>query len=121
MKRQRRHFSPKDKVAVLRRHLLEKTLVSDLCEELSIQPTTFYQWQRQFFENGEAAFASKPGKRMTDPNETKIAKLTEKVDQKNEVIAELLQEHVQLKKELGEATEHDCHTAVTRRAVAKRF
>lgn len=102
MKRQRRYFSPEEKVAAIRRHLLEQTPVSDLCEQLGIQPKMFYQWQKQFFENGAVAFANKPGKNHVDPREKKIAKLSEKLDQKNEVIAELLAEHVQLKKEHGE-------------------
>jgi len=25
---------------------------SDLCEELGLQPTVFYRWQKEFFENG---------------------------------------------------------------------
>ena len=40
--------------------------------------------------------------RALHPQEKKLQKLQEKVQQKNEVIAELLAEHVQLKKELGE-------------------
>ncbi len=45
-KRKRRTHSPEDKVAHLRRHLLEKVPVSDICEELGIHPTLFYNWQR---------------------------------------------------------------------------
>ena len=56
MKRPRRYFSPEEKVAVVRRHLLESTPVSDLCDECSISPTQFYQWQKQLFDNGAAAF-----------------------------------------------------------------
>ena len=56
----RRHFSPEEKVAVLRRHLLEKVPVSDLCDQLSIAPTLFYRWQKEFFENGHLAFNDPP-------------------------------------------------------------
>ena len=35
-------------------------------------------------------------------HEKKIGQLEEKLQNRNEVVAELLQEHVQLKKELGE-------------------
>jgi len=38
------------------RHLLEKTPVSDLCDELDLAPNQFYRWQQEFFENGHAAF-----------------------------------------------------------------
>ncbi len=54
MKKQRKHYSPEEKVAVLRRHLLENEPISKLCDELSLQPTVFYRWQKEFFENGAA-------------------------------------------------------------------
>ena len=49
MRKERRHFTAEEKVAILRRHLLDKVPVSDLCEELSLQPTVFYRWQKEFF------------------------------------------------------------------------
>ena len=101
-KKQRRHFDGDQKVAIVKRHLVDKVPVSDLCEEYQMHPTQFYQWQRQLFEHGAAAFERKPGKRRSDAREQRIAKLESKLVEKNEVVAELLQEHVQLKKELGE-------------------
>src|SRR5579862_4160249 len=55
MKKERRHHSAEQKVTILRRHLLEKTAVSDLCQEVGLQPTVFYRWQKEFFENGASA------------------------------------------------------------------
>ena len=59
MRKERKHYGSEEKVAILRRHLLDKVPVSDLCEELGLQPTVFYRWQKEFFENGAAAFQSK--------------------------------------------------------------
>jgi transposase-like protein len=59
MKKSRKHYSPAEKVAVLRRHLLEKEPISKLCDELGLQPTVFYRRQKEFFENGAAAFEQK--------------------------------------------------------------
>ena len=104
MSRQRRHFTPEQKVAVLRLHLLEKKPVSDICEEQNLAVNLFYLWQKQFFDNGAAAFAN-TGKRqqaLQDAKDRKIAALEEKLQRKNEVLSELMEEHVQLKKELGE-------------------
>ena len=101
---QRKHYSAPDKVAILRLHLLEKKPVSDLCDQFDIHPTLFYRWQKEFFENGAAAFTTN-GKRhqaVETVKDRKIAALEEKLRVKNEVLAELLEEHVQLKKELGE-------------------
>ncbi len=102
----RKHHSPDQKVAVVRRHLLENTPVSDLCDEFGIHATQYYQWQKQLFENGEGAFARRPNKanlkRQQNAHEKKIGQLEEKLQNRNEVVAELLQEHVQLKKEIGD-------------------
>jgi transposase-like protein len=104
MARQRRHFTPDQKVALLRLHLLEKKPISDICEEYQLSVNLFYLWQKQFFENGAAAFVN-PGKRLQtlqDDKDRKIAALQDKLQRKNEVLSELMEEHVQLKKELGE-------------------
>src|SRR5436190_4781515 len=104
MARPRRSFTPEQKVALLRLHLLEKKPVSDLCEEHQIAVNLFYLWQKQFFDNGAAAFDN-AGKRRASEQGVKdrtIAALEDKIQRKNEVLAELMEEHVQLKKELGE-------------------
>jgi transposase len=101
----RRYFSPEQKVAVLRRHLLEKTPVSDLSDELGIQPSLFYLWQRELFENGQAAFQTadrRHAKKDQAAKDAKIEALQARLRRKDEVLAELLEEHVALKKSLGE-------------------
>jgi transposase len=104
MNQKRKRYPDPDKVAILKRHLVEKTPLSDLCDEYGIQPSMFYRWQKQLFENGAAAFAksAKPGKADAEVKDRTIAALEEKLQQKNEVLAEVMQEYVQLKKELGE-------------------
>ena len=47
---QRRRFTPDEKATILRRHLVDKVAVSDLCDEYHLQPTIFYLWQRQALE-----------------------------------------------------------------------
>jgi transposase-like protein len=101
-KQTRRHFDAAQKVAIVKRHLVDKIPVSDLCDEHQIQPTQFYQWQKQLFDQGASAFERKNGKPRVDRRDEKIARLEAKLVEKNEVVAELLHEHVQLKKELGE-------------------
>src|SRR5207302_577376 len=59
MRKERKHYTGEEKVAILRRHLLDKVPVSDLCDEMGLQPTVFYRWQKEFFENGAAAFQPK--------------------------------------------------------------
>jgi transposase-like protein len=103
MNTQRRHFTPQEKVAILKRHLLEKVAVSDLCDELGIAPNLFYRWQKEFFENGHTAFDNgRKAKAVEDAKDKKIEQLEAKLQRKHEVLSELMEEHVQLKKELGE-------------------
>ena len=95
MKKQRRQFSAADKVAIVKAHLVDKVPVSDLCDKYEILPTQFYGWQKLFFENGSAAFdAASQRTRRDDDKDRKIAALPAKLAQKNEVVAELLQEHL---------------------------
>ena len=56
MNKPRRHFSGTEKVAILKRHLIDKVPLSDLCDELHIYPNQLYGWLKEFFENGHAAF-----------------------------------------------------------------
>ncbi len=100
-KRIRKRFTSLHKVAILRLHMLERTPVSDLCDKHGIGPSLFYQWQKDFFENGAAAFEPH-ARRATDGKDRKNALLEQKLQRKHEVLSELIEEHVKLKKELGE-------------------
>jgi transposase len=57
-KRSRRHFTTEQKVAILKRHMVDKVPVSDLCNEFGLQPSVFYTWQRQALENLAGAFSA---------------------------------------------------------------
>ena len=103
---ERKVFTPEQKIAILREHLLEKVPVSQVCDKHGVSVINFYNWQKQLFEDGARVFERKPNaaniRRQQDANQVKIEGLEVKLQQKNEVIAELLQEHVQLKKATGE-------------------
>ena len=101
MKKERKHYTPEEKVAILRRHLLDKEPVSKLCDEISLKPTVLYRRQKEFFENGAAAFNQKRPTNQSAEQE-RVAYLEKKIRTKDEVLAELMAEHVALKKTLGE-------------------
>ena len=101
MKKQRKHYTAEEKVAILRRHLVEQVPVSELCDKQRLQPTVFYRWQKEFFENGAAAFQAK-ARGSAQAEQERIEYLEKKIQRKDEVLAELMAEHVALKKELGE-------------------
>ena len=98
--KKRRQYTGEEKMAILRKHLLEGVPVSDVCDEYRLQPTVFYRWQKQLFEQGAEVF------RRSNDTETKnlrrqVQQLEEKLSKKNEVLGELMEEYVELKKELG--------------------
>jgi transposase-like protein len=101
MKKQRKHYTPEEKVSILRRHLVDGVPISELCDELGLQPTVFYRWQKEFFENGAAAFQQQKATNHSAEQE-RIAYLEEKIQTKDEVLAELMAEHVALKQRVGE-------------------
>jgi len=104
MSKQRRRFSGSEKMAILRAHLIEKVPISAVCDKHGLQPTVFYQWQKKLFEDGAGVFdqLSRKSPRQQSAESRRIAVLEAKVQDKNEVLAELMGEHVALKKSLGE-------------------
>ena len=102
MKKERKHFTPEEKVAILRRHLVDKVPVSELCEELGLRPTVFYRWQKELFENGAVAFQSQERPhRQVEEKQKRIEFLEKKVQTKDKVLAELMAEHIAAGSEVG--------------------
>ena len=102
---ERRRGTGEKILAILKRHHVEKEEVSKICQDEGIQPSQFYRWQATLFSESAAAFQRKNGKgerRELAEAQEKIAALEEKLQTKNEVLSELMEEHVLLKKELGE-------------------
>ena len=102
MGRTRRKFTAEQKVAALRRHLVDREPVSDICEDLGIQVSQFYDWQKRFFEHGASAFDRVGRSKEVDSSASLVKSLQAKLQLKNEVLSELMEEYVALKKSLGE-------------------
>jgi transposase len=98
---ERRHWSSEDKIKLLRRHLIEKVPISKICEEARLAPSLFHRWQELLF--GNAALALEGSRRAErGQDQQRIEKLEQRIRRKDEVLAELMAEHISLKKELGE-------------------
>jgi len=100
LKKERRHWSADEKIKLLRRHLIENVPISKICEEARLAPSLFHRWQEQLFQNAALALEGKRPERNQD--QQRIEKLESKIRQKDEVLAELMAEHISLKKEFGE-------------------
>jgi len=101
MSKKRKKYPPELKVQIIKKHLVDRVPLSDLCDQYGFHPTVFYRWQKAFFENGAKAFDNR---RDTEKLrlEKKVGALEAKLSKKHEVLSELMEEHVSLKKSLGE-------------------
>ena len=68
-------------------HLLERVAVSDVCDEYGLQPTVFYRWQKQLFEQGAVVFQHTRDAEMTRLKR-EVARMEEKLAKKNELLGE---------------------------------
>jgi transposase len=103
MSRTRRNFTAEQKAQIVRRHLSNKEPVSALANEFGLQPTQIHTWVNQVLAQAEKTFerAASNG-RAENAKDRKIEALQSKLTQKNEVIAELMEDNLRTKKELGE-------------------
>jgi transposase-like protein len=102
-KSKRRYFSPELKVKIIREHLIDGLPVSEVCEKHEIKPNQYFTWQKKFFERGAAAFQSKNNTRQQNVQKRKIDRLKKKLSEKDEIIAEVAEAFVTLKKDFGKA------------------
>lgn len=101
MRKNRKKYTAEEKVTILKEHLVNGVPVSDVCDQYKLHPSVFYRWQRQLFEQGAAAFENDE-KREVAQLKKKIEKMERKMATKNEVLGELMEAHIALKKSLGE-------------------
>lgn len=96
-RRRRSNFSADEKVHIVREHLVESVAVSTLCEEYGLQPSQYYKWQKQPFENGSAALA-----RRKEPEtarlEREVKRLEKSLAEREEAISERASEYIALRK-----------------------
>lgn len=101
-KRTRRNHTTAQKIALLKRHHIDKVPVSELCDEAQLQPSVFYGWQRRLFENGAAALEGSKRSGHEQQLQLQVVQLEARLAIKDSVIAEITAEYVQLKKSSGE-------------------
>lgn len=100
VKKKRKQYNAKEKVSIIRKHLLEGVAVSDVCEEYGVQPSVFYRWQKTLFEQGDQVF-ERGRDSQVNRQQRQIEALQEKLWKKNEVLGEVMEEYVELKKTVG--------------------
>ena len=103
MTKEKAHSS-EEKVAILKEHLVGKAAVADVCEKHGIQPSSYYLWQKALFENSSALERKKSGHNeslQVKKLRSQVEDLEKNVREKDSVLAELMCEHLKLKKNLN--------------------
>jgi transposase-like protein len=95
-----RAFTAREKIAILRQHLLGRVPLRDLCEEHHMDPSLFYRWQKELFEKGAAALTQEPPPPASGQDRFLVQQLQDKLRRKDEILTELLEENFMLKKSL---------------------
>ena len=95
-----RWFSDIQKTKAVLSHVQDGVPVSQVCEDLGIHPNQYYEWQKQAL-SGLAHVFSRDTVPQERSHQREVDNQKSKLYQKDEVIAELLTEHIKLKKDWG--------------------
>jgi transposase-like protein len=95
--KERRNISSVRKVEILRELLENNKSVSDLAEHYEIHPNLIGRWKKELFEQAVKMFEQK-NEKPNRKEEKKMQKLEEKLRKRERLIAELVEENIELKK-----------------------
>lgn len=95
-------YSSEEKAMIIREHLENKVPVSELSEKYEIHPNLLYKWQMQLFEQAPQSLSRKTAKeqRASTKELKRISELEALLQRREKLITELVQENIDLKKNL---------------------
>ena len=94
----RKSYTAEEKIKILREVLEEGKPISQVADKYELHPNNIFNWRKQLFEGGIQTFQIKRTDISNKAEERKITALEDKIKQKDEVIAELAEELLGLKK-----------------------
>jgi transposase-like protein len=94
----RKRYTAEEKIKILRELQEEGKTISQVAEEYGIHPNNIFKWRKQHLEMGIQGFKTNRPDITSKAQERKITFLEGKLKQKDEVIAELAEELLALKK-----------------------
>jgi len=94
----RKRYTAEEKVKILREVLEDGKSISQVAEQYGLHPNNIFNWRKQLFEEGVQTFRIKRADISGKAEERKITALEDTIKHKDEVIAELAQELLELKK-----------------------
>jgi transposase len=107
-RREKRKLSSEGKLKILCERWLEQKPISEVCDRHEISPAQFYTWQKSVLERAVPLLDRKRSSHNENAQlermRGEMEALRQEVQQKNSTLADLMQEHVQLKKTSSGAT-----------------
>jgi transposase-like protein len=94
----RKRYTAEEKIKILRDVIEDGKPISQIAELYGLHPNNIFHWRKQLFEGGVKTFQIKRADISGKAEERKITALEQKIKQKDEVIAELAEELLALKK-----------------------
>ncbi|MCQ2598713.1 MAG: transposase, partial [Treponema sp.] len=101
MGRTRRTFTAEEKLKVVMAVIQDGKAVSDVAKENNIHPNMILNWKKEFLENAAMIFNRTRPDITEKAQQKKIDELEAKLQKKDEVIAEIAEENMLLKKTFG--------------------
>ena len=99
---QRRHLTAEQKAVILRELLDNQTGISVLSEKYGVHPNDIYRWKKQLFEGAAVLLEHKHKNKKNQASENqKLRRLEEKLRYKDQVISELVEDNLSLKKSIN--------------------
>lgn len=92
-----RRFTVEEKLKILEEARQPETTVAEVCRRHGIDGTTFYRWEKRAKEGMREALS---GRRLRNgrATEREIERLRRELEQKRRVIAEVVEENLELKR-----------------------
>lgn len=94
-----REFTADEKLRVLNEARQPNTTVSEVLRRHQLDPQTFYRWDKQAREGMREALSGKRRRNGKEVNH-EVDRLKAELDRKRRIIAEVVEENLQLKKGL---------------------
>lgn len=94
-----REFTADEKLRILDEARAPETKVSEVLRRHQLDPQTFYRWEKQARQGMREALSGK-GRRNGKEADHEVERLKAELDRKRRIIAEVVEENLQLKKGL---------------------
>ena len=98
--RERKRYTSEEKIKILREVLEDGKSISGVAEVYGVHPNQIMNWRKQLFEGGQQIFEIKRPDISEKALEKQTKALEDRLRHKDNVIAELAQELLELKKNI---------------------